>query len=402
MTSLLHPQRPLALTVLGATGSIGASTLDVASRHPERYRIWALTANDSAEPLVALCRRYHPRYAVLSGRQADETLRSQFAEAGSELLFGAEALERVAADPECDAVMAAIVGAAGLPATLAAARTGKRVLLANKEALVMAGPLFMHAAQEAGAVLLPIDSEHNAVFQCLPKAGLGVSLSGVRRVQLTASGGPFRATPVDRLGGVTPAEACAHPNWVMGRKISVDSATMMNKGLEVIEAHWLFGVPAERIEVLVHPQSIVHSLVEFEDGSVIAQLSNPDMRVPIAHALGFPERIASGARTLDLAALGALAFERPDHERFPCLGLAYAALRAGGTSPAILNAANEVAVEAFLAGRLRFTAIAAVIEETLARVEGGPAASLATVLQADALGRREARAAVTRLMGQAA
>jgi len=402
MTSLLHPQRPLALTVLGATGSIGASTLDVASRHPERYRIWALTANDSAESLVALCRRYHPRYAVLSGRQADETLRSQFAEAGSELLFGAEALERVAADPECDAVMAAIVGAAGLPATLAAARTGKRVLLANKEALVMAGPLFMHAAQEAGAVLLPIDSEHNAVFQCLPKAGLGVSLSGVRRVQLTASGGPFRATPVDRLGGVTPAEACAHPNWVMGRKISVDSATMMNKGLEVIEAHWLFGVPAERIEVLVHPQSIVHSLVEFEDGSVIAQLSNPDMRVPIAHALGFPERIASGARTLDLAALGALAFERPDHERFPCLGLAYAALRAGGTSPAILNAANEVAVDAFLAGRLRFTAIAAVIEETLARVEGGPAASLATVLQADALGRREARAAVTRLMGQAA
>jgi len=399
-----HPQtpRPLALTVLGATGSIGASTLDVVGRHPERYRVWALTARDSADALHALCRRYRPRYAVLSGRPADAALGGRFAETGSELLFGGEGLERVAADPGCDAVMASIVGAAGLPATLAAARAGKRVLLANKEALVMAGPLFMRAAQDAGAVLLPIDSEHNAVFQCLPKSGQGVSLSGVRRVQLTASGGPFRATPVDRLGGVTPEQACAHPNWVMGRKISVDSATMMNKGLEVIEAHWLFGVPAERIEVLIHPQSIVHSLVEFDDGSVIAQLSNPDMRVPIAHALGFPERIASGAQPLDLAALGALAFERPDHARFPCLGLAYAALRAGGTSPAILNAANEVAVDAFLAGRLRFTAIAAVIEETLGRVAGGPAGTLAAVMDADAEGRHEAQAAVARLMGRAA
>ncbi|MGH8709700.1 MAG: 1-deoxy-D-xylulose-5-phosphate reductoisomerase, partial [Burkholderiales bacterium] len=301
-----------------------------------------------------------------------------------------------------DTVMAAIVGAAGLPATLAAARAGKRVLLANKEALVMAGPLFMRAAREASAVLLPIDSEHNAVFQCLPPEGAGGGLRGVRRIQLTATGGPFRVTPVERLAGVTPAQACAHPNWVMGRKISVDSATMMNKGLEVIEAHWLFGLPAERIGVLIHPQSVVHSLVEYLDGSVIAQLSNPDMRVPIAHALGFPGRIESGARALDLGAIAKLTFEEPDAARFPCLGLAYGALRAGGTAPAILNAANEIAVEAFLAGRLRFTGIAPVIEHTLERVAAGAAAALDQVLEADARARRAAVECVAQLIGQAA
>jgi len=393
---------PLGLAVLGATGSIGANTLDVAARHPERYRIWALTAHRSAEALLALCRRHRPPFAALSGVAEDDALRSQFAAAGSELLFGREALCRVCAAAECDAVMAAIVGAAGLPATLAAARAGKRVLLANKEALVMAGPLLMRAAKDAGAILLPIDSEHNAVFQCLPRDGHGVTLAGVRRVQLTASGGPFRLTPVERLSSVTPDEACAHPNWVMGRKISVDSATMMNKGLEVIEAHWLFGIPAERIEVLIHPQSVVHSLVEYEDGSVIAQLSHPDMRVPIAHALGFPERIASGARVLDLGALGQLSFDRPDRARFPCLGLAYAALRAGGVAPAALNAANEVAVEAFLAGQLRFTGIASVVEETMSRVAAGPAGSLEDVMQADARAWREAAAGIARRLGRAA
>jgi len=397
-----HARQPSGLVILGATGSVGSSTLDVVARHPRRYRVHALTAHTSAQPLLALCERHRPRCAVLSGRAEDSALRRRFADAGCELRFGAAALAELAAAPECDTVMAAIVGAAGLLATLAAARAGKRVLLANKEALVMAGPLFMRAAREARAVLLPIDSEHNAVFQCLPRDGAGVGLRGVRRIQLTASGGPFRVTPVERLAGVTPDEACAHPNWVMGRKISVDSATMMNKGLEVIEAHWLFGLPAERISVLIHPQSVVHSLVEYLDGSVIAQLSHPDMRVPIAHALGFPERIESGARALDLGAVGQLGFEQPDAARFPCLGLAYGALRAGGTGPAVLNAANEIAVEAFLAGRLRFTGIAPVIEETLERVAAGAAASLEHVMDADARARRAAAACVARLMGQAA
>ncbi len=401
--SLPHPaQGPLGLVLLGATGSIGASTLDVLSRHADRYTVQALTAHTSAERLLKLCQQHRPRRAVLAGCAPDDTLRRRFADAGCELLFGARALEEVAAAPECDAVMAAIVGAAGLPATLAAAHAGKRLLLANKEALVMAGPLFMRAVRDSGAELLPIDSEHNAVFQCLPREGSGVSLRGVRRILLTASGGPFRAIPVERLHGVTPQQACAHPNWVMGRKISVDSATMMNKGLEVIEAHWLFGLTAEFIEVVIHPQSIVHSLVEYLDGSMIAQLSNPDMRVPIAHALAFPERIESGARALDLGAVSQLSFERPDLARFPCLALAYDALRAGGTAPAVLNAANEVAVEAFLAGRLRFTAIAQVIEDALARVAGGSAEELDGILEADARARRAAAGVVDRLLGQAA
>ena len=312
----------------------------------------------------------------------------------------------MAADPDCDVLMAAIVGAAGLAPTLAGARAGKRVLLANKEALVMAGPFFMRAVRERGATLLPIDSEHNAVFQCLPQEAAQssgrASMTAVRRILLTASGGPFRTAPLERLSAVTPDEACAHPNWAMGRKISVDSATMMNKGLEVIEARWLFDVAPERIEVLIHSQSIIHSLVEFVDGSVIAQLSNPDMRVPIAHALGFPERIESGAVPLDLAAIGTLSFERPDPQRFPCLGLAYAALREGGTAPAVLNAANEVAVAAFLEGKLRFTAIPQVIEHALRAAPATAADSLETVLDADRRASAAARDGVAALMGRAA
>ncbi|TAK47963.1 MAG: 1-deoxy-D-xylulose-5-phosphate reductoisomerase [Betaproteobacteria bacterium] len=394
----------LSLALLGATGSIGASTLDVVARHPGRYGVFALCAHSSAPALLDLCRRHRPRYAVLSGLAENADLRRAYAEqTGSELLFGSRALEQIAGHPDCDTVMAAIVGAAGLASALAAARAGKRVLLANKEALVLAGAPFMRAVREAGATLLPIDSEHNAVFQCLPPGGSGTAaLAAVRRVVLTASGGPFRAAPLARLEQVTPDEACAHPNWVMGRKISVDSATMMNKGLEVIEARWLFDLPPERIDVLIHPQSIVHSLVEYVDGSVLAQLSNPDMRVPIAHALAYPGRIDSGARPLDLGAIGQLAFERPDLERFPCLQLAYEALRAGGSSPAILNAANEVAVEAFLCGRLRFTAIARVIAETLQQVPCGDADSLEAVLEADARARRAATALAARRQGKAA
>jgi 1-deoxy-D-xylulose-5-phosphate reductoisomerase len=376
------------LAILGATGSIGASTLDVVSRHPDRYRVFALSANGSADALLELCRKHKPRYAVLSGTPESSELRKKFSD-HTELLFGGKALEQIAAHPEVDSVMAAIVGAAGLASTLAAARAGKRVLLANKEPLVMAGPLMM----AAGAQVVPVDSEHNAVFQCFSEKKL------VKKIMLTASGGPFRTTPLERLHGVTPEQACAHPNWVMGRKISVDSATMMNKALEVIEARWLFDLPAEQIEVLIHPQSIVHSLVEYVDGSVLAQLSNPDMRVPIAHALAWPERVASGAQSLDLALVKTLSFERPDPARFPCLQLAYAALRAGGTIPAVLNAANEVAVEAFLAGRLPFTGIGGVIEATLARTDSHSADSLAAVLEADALARRTATGLV---MAQAA
>ena len=400
-----HEGRPLGLTILGATGSVGASTLDVVARHPERYSIFALTAHKSSDTLLKLCTLHQPEFAVLSGVDEDAALQKRFFEAGcrSQLLFGARALEEIAASDGSEVVMAAIVGAAGMAPTLAAAGAGKKVLLANKEALVMAGPLFMRAVKDAGAELLPIDSEHNAVFQCLPRVvGERPPLTSVRRIVLTASGGPFRSLPLERLAGVTPDEACAHPNWVMGRKISVDSATMMNKGLEVIEARWLFDMAPDKIEVVIHPQSIVHSLVEYVDGSMIAQLSNPDMRVPIAHALGFPDRIESGATPLDLGAIGQLSFERPDFERFPCLALAYAALRAGGTASAVLNAANEVAVEAFLGGRLPFTRIQDVIDAALETVPTAPAASLATVLDADARGRKAAFSAVARMMGRAA
>ena len=376
------------LAIFGATGSVGASTLDVVARHGGRYRVLALTAHASADALLELCRRHRPRYAVLSGVAENKDLKRRFADAGAELLFGPGALDFIAAHRETEAVMAAIVGAAGLASTLAAVRAGKRVLLANKEALVMAGPLVTAAARASGARILPVDSEHNAVFQCFSENRF------VRKIVLTASGGPFRSASAESLGAVTPEQACAHPNWVMGRKISVDSATMMNKGLEVIEARWLFDVAPERIEVLIHPQSIVHSLVEYQDGSMIAQLSNPDMRVPIAHALAWPERIDSGARSLDLAAIKSLSFEKPDLERFPCLGLAYAALRAGGTAPAVLNAANEVAVEAFLDRRLPFTGIADVIADTLESVEACAADDLRSILDADQQARRAAGARI--------
>jgi 1-deoxy-D-xylulose-5-phosphate reductoisomerase len=378
----------LNLAIFGATGSVGTSTLDVVARHAGRYRLFALTAHGSADALLELCQRHRPRYAVLSGLAENAALRSRFSSHGVELLFGSQALEAVAGHPDTEVVMAGIVGAAGLASTLAAVRAGKRVLLANKEAMVMAGPLVTAAARASGARILPVDSEHSAVFQCFSGQKF------VSRIVLTASGGPCRATPVESLGAVTPDQACAHPNWVMGRKISVDSATMMNKGLEVIEARWLFDVAPERIEVLIHPQSIVHSLVEYADGSMIAQLSNPDMRVPIAHALAYPERMASGAQPLDLASIRHLSFEKPDLARFPCLALAYDALRAGGTAPAVLNAANEVAVEAFLSGRLAFTGIPGVIADTLASVPPRAADDLAAVMAADGHARRAASARI--------
>ena len=383
------------LTILGATGSIGVSTLDVVARHPEGFEVVALTGHSRIEALAEQCRRFRPRYAVVGSTGDAGRLRAMLGDVATEVLAGPEALCRVASLPEVDAVMAAIVGAAGLPPTLAAATAGKRVLLANKEALVMAGSVFMDVVKKAGATLLPIDSEHNAVFQSLPADYSGdLARHGVRRILLTASGGPFRRTPAAELANVTPEQACAHPNWSMGRKISVDSATMMNKGLEVIEARWLFDATPDQIDVVIHPQSVIHSLVQYVDGSVLAQLGNPDMRTPIAHALAYPERIDAGVAPLDLFAVGQLNFERPDLERFPCLALAYRALRAGGNAPAVLNAANEVAVEAFLDGRLPFQRIAAVIAATLDAVPVAPAADLAAVLAADAAARAAATAAL--------
>ena len=389
-----------SLTILGSTGSVGVNTLDVVQRHVERFRVIALTANAQSEMLLEQCRRHRPRYAVISEPQAAEVLARRMKEAGlaTEVLCGPGALERVATLPEVDTVMAAIVGIAGLKATFAAAQAGKKVLLANKEALVTAGPVLMQAARAGGATLLPIDSEHNAIFQALPREyRRGLNACGVRRILLTASGGPFRLTAPDELAHVTPEAACAHPNWVMGRKISVDSATMMNKGLEVIEARWLFDAEPDQIEVVIHPESVVHSLVEYVDGSVIAQLGNPDMRTPIAHALGFPERIAAGVDFLDLARIGALHFEPPDTGRFPCLRLAYEALHAGGSAPVVLNAANEVAVERFLAGSIGFTEIAGLIEAVLARCAQGPLENLDDVLEADRAARDCAEQCLTRL-----
>ena len=365
------------LAVLGATGSVGASTLDVVARHPDRYKVFALTANGSADALLKLCRIHKPRYAVLSGSSENRDLRKAFLEEGTELLFGMKALDEIAAHPDCTVVMASIVGAAGLASTLAAARAGKRVLLANKEALVMSGPLVIDAAKRSGAELLPIDSEHNAVFQCFSDR------KAVRKIVLTASGGPFRTAPLEALAAATPDQACAHPNWVMGRKISVDSATMMNKGLELIEAHHLFGLPEDRIDILVHPQSVIHSLVAYIDGSVLAQLGSPDMRTPIAYALGYPDRIEAGVSFLDLTALGRLNFSEPDYARFPCLMLARAAARAGDSAPAVLNAANEAAVAAFLESRLRFDEIPVVIEYALAEVAVAPLRDLSDVFDAD-------------------
>ena len=393
------------LAILGSTGSIGRSTLDVAARHPERFSVTALAAGKNDKLLLEQCIAHRPRYTVLCDADAAERLRAGIAARGlaTQVLQGAEALETIAALDDVDAVMAAIVGAAGLPATLAAARAGKHVLLANKEALVMSGALFMKAVAEGGATLLPIDSEHSAVFQSLPRGFVcgregELERAGVRRILLTASGGPFRTTPIERLSRVTPEQALAHPNWVMGPKISIDSATMMNKGLEVIEAHWLFGAPLEAIEVVVHPQSVIHSMVEYADGSVISQMGAPDMRTPIACALAHPERIESGADRLDFTAIGSLEFERVDAAKFPCVGLAREAIRHGGTAPAALNAANEIAVEAFLGGRLGFTQIARVIESVLGEVRVESLDTLEQVYAAD----NEARALAARYVSRLA
>ncbi len=391
----------VGVSVLGSTGSIGVATLDVVARHPDRFRVVALAAQRSADKLFDQIVAHRPALAVLADAAAAPALAARVRAAGlaTEVRGGAAALLEVATHREARAVMAAIVGGAGLVPTLAAARAGKRVLLANKEALVMAGALFMDAVRAGGAELLPIDSEHNALFQCMPSGfAAGAPPPGVRRVLLTASGGPLREWPLERMREVTPEQACAHPNWSMGRKISVDSATMMNKGLEVVEAHWLFALPPERIEVVVHPQSVVHSLVEYADGSVLAQLGNPDMRTPIAHALAFPARVATGVAPLDLVARGRLDFEPADLRRAPCLALAYQALRAGGAAPAVLNAANEVAVAEFLARRLRFDGIAPLIEDALARFAGVAADSLDALLALDgevrahALARAQAQA----------
>ena len=388
----------MKISVLGATGSIGVSTLDVIARHPDRFELVALTGHTRVEVLADQCRRLRPAYAVVGGPDEARRLSALLNDCkATEVLYGPEALCQVASLPEVDAVMAAIVGAAGLPPTLAAAKSGKRVLLANKEALVMAGAVFMAEAHRASALLLPIDSEHNAIFQSMPHDCAGdMQRGGVRRILLTASGGPFRNTSAEQLRTVTPSQAVAHPNWSMGRKISVDSATMMNKGLEVIEAHWLFNAPADRIEVVIHPQSVVHSLVDYADGSVLAQLGNPDMRTPIAHALAWPDRIESGVAPLDLFAVGQLNFERPDLKRFPCLDLAYRALRAEGNAAAVLNAANEIAVGAFLEERLPFLGIAEVISATLDRVPQADLPDLDAVLDAD----RQARSVAEKVLSQ--
>lgn len=379
------------ISVLGATGSIGLSTLDVIARHPERYQVFALSGFTRLLELEALCLRFRPRFAVVPTTAAAVALQGALHAGGlnTRVLVGEAGLCEVAAHPEVDAVMAAIVGAAGLKPTLAAVEAGKKVLLANKEALVMSGALFMQAVRKSGAVLLPIDSEHNAIFQCLPgDYARGLSQVGVRRILLTASGGPFRQTPLEQLREVTPEQACAHPNWSMGRKISVDSASMMNKGLELIEACWLFDAKPEQIEVLIHPQSVIHSLVDYVDGSVLAQLGNPDMRTPISHALAWPERIDSGVAPLDLFAVARLDFQAPDESRFPCLRLARAAAEAGGSAPALLNAANEVAVQAFLQRQIRFPQIAEIIDEVLNLAPVIAVESLEAVFAADTEARQ--------------
>ncbi len=384
------------IALLGATGSIGGSTLDVVARHPDRFRIGALSANTRVDELLALCERFRPDVAVIADESALDPLAAGLRGRGlpTRPLAGAAALDAIAADPAFDTVVAALVGAAGVASTLAAARAGKRLLLANKESIVLAGDLLMQAAAAGGATILPVDSEHNAIFQCLPAPG---ARGGVRRLLLTASGGPFRGRRRADLAAITPDQACAHPNWSMGRKISVDSATLMNKGLEVIEAHHLFGLPADAIEVVVHPQSIVHSLVDYLDGSMLAQLGNPDMRTAIAYGLAWPERIDSGVAPLDLTALARLDFEAPDLAAFPCLDLAYRALRAGGGTPAVLNAANEVAVSAFLQGRLGFLGIPDLIQACLDALPGGPARTLEQLLDTDAAARRMAESLVPRM-----
>ena len=390
----------IGITILGSTGSIGVNTLDVISQHGDKYRVFALTANKGVERLAEQCEQWHPTYAVMADADSAEQLRANLkSNAGDvEVLAGDIGLQQVASHKDTDYVMAAIVGAAGLLPTLAAAKAGKRVLLANKESLVISGQIFMDTVRENGAELLPIDSEHNAIFQCMPDNFTeGLSFNGVERILLTASGGPFRTKSLSELHQVTPDQACAHPNWVMGRKISVDSATMMNKGLELIEACWLFNTTADHIQVVLHPQSVIHSLVQYADGSVLAQLGNPDMRTPIAYGLAWPERMKSGVASLDLFDIARLDFEEPDLERFPCLRLASEAMCRGGTATAILNAANEIAVAEFLAGNVRYTDIPRIVELTLTNISVVEAASLEGVLTADRDARQFATAAVQEL-----
>jgi len=386
------------ICILGATGSIGVSTLDVVSRHPDHYKVVALTANGNVDALYEQCLAHHPEYAVVVMEDKAEAFRQRIAQSSVsdiKVLSGADALTQVSTLDHVDAVMAAIVGAAGLLPTLAAAKAGKTVLLANKEALVMSGQIFMQAVSDSGAVLLPIDSEHNAIFQCMP-AGYtaGHRAKQARRILLTASGGPFRQTPLETLPNVTPDQAVAHPKWDMGRKISVDSATMMNKGLELIEACLLFDMDPDDIQVVIHPQSIIHSMVDYVDGSVLAQMGNPDMRTPIAHAMAWPERFDSGVEPLDIFAVGHMDFEKPDLQRFPCLRLAYEAIKAGGIMPTVLNAANEIAVEAFLNERVKFTDIAVIIERSMAQFQPDSGDSLELVLQADQQARAVANSII--------
>ena len=377
------------ITILGSSGSIGESTLDVIARHPDRYQVFALSGYSRVDVLARQCRMFTPDFVVVGSEEAARELSSLVPKATT-VLFGEQALVDVASDAEVDTVMAAIVGAAGLLPTLAAVKQGKRVLLANKESLVMAGGLFMDSVRDSGATLLPIDSEHNAIFQCLPDGYSRPGEAGVARILLSASGGPFRTRSVDSLANVSVREACAHPNWSMGRKISVDSATMMNKGLELIEACWLFNVPPAQVEVVIHPQSIIHSLVSYVDGSVLAQLGNPDMRTPIAHALAWPERVASGVEPLDLVKMARLDFEAPDTGRFPCLTLARQAAEHGKDFPAALNAANEVAVEGFLSQRIAFTDIATVVDRVLDGWSGCEPVDLESVQHSDKLARQRA------------
>lgn len=389
-------QKKQQLCILGATGSIGVSTLDVVARHSDRYGVFALTAHTQVKKLAEQCEQFLPQIAVVGTAQAADELSILLKEKHLhqiQILFGPEALCAVASANECDSVMAAIVGAAGLPASLAAAKAGKKVLLANKEALVMSGQLFIDAIKDSGAALLPIDSEHNAIFQCLPwNYNRQPGQHGIHKILLTASGGPFLHRDVTTLDDVTPEQAVAHPNWVMGRKISVDSATMMNKGLEVIEAHWLFATPAEQIEVVIHPQSVIHSMVSYTDGSVLAQMGNPDMRIPIAYGMAYPERMDSGVAPLDLLKVASLNFIKPDFQRFPCLQLAFDALKEGKSAATILNASNEVAVQAFLDKRIGFRMINQVIEQTLSKVAATEALDLESILACDAEARRVAEA----------
>ncbi|WP_186147938.1 1-deoxy-D-xylulose-5-phosphate reductoisomerase [Burkholderia gladioli] len=385
------------LTILGSTGSIGDSTLDVVARHPDRFSIYALSAHRNGDKLVEQCLKFRPEVAVVGSAETAAAVEAKLRAAGcrTQVAHGPDALVEIARGDGCDTVVAAIVGAAGLASSLAAARAGKRILLANKESLVMSGSIFMDAVRDHGAILLPVDSEHNAIFQCMPRDI--AEHGGIAKIIVTASGGPFRTREPATLVDVTPDEACKHPNWSMGRKISVDSATMMNKGLEVIEAHWIFGLPSQRIEVLIHPQSVIHSLVSYKDGSVLAQLGNPDMRTPIAHALAFPERVDAGVAQLDLAQVATLNFEKPDFQRFPCLALAIQALDAGGVASTVLNAANELAVEAFLERRIGFMDIASTVDAVLNHLTNREPDGLDDVLAADAEARREAAAVIAKL-----